>query len=134
MVDRDKDCLTLVELFNTLDASIWSELAGVPKDKPSERTPYISSIRRNLQRYFLEEMTDIALDPNSSRLPSTVRTLARHQVKVLRGTIDGFLANHASKLDTYTRSHLEECRTLLDKTLNAAYQLGDSGGGGFFFF
>jgi len=134
MVDRNKDCLTLVELFNTLGSAIWSELGGTPGEKATDRKPYISSIRRNLQRYCLEELTDIALDPNSSTMPSSIRTLARFHVKRLKKSIDGFLNKNGDSLDTYTRSHLEECSVLLDKTLKAAYQLGGNGGGSSFFY
>jgi hypothetical protein len=134
MIDKKEDCLTLVEMFDTLEASIWSELAGTPSGEPSERNPFISSTRRNLQRFYLEELIDIALDPQSSWIPGPVRTLARYHVKRLKETIDGFLDNHQAKLDTYTRSHLEECGTLLDKVLDADFQLGGKTGGGFFFF
>ena len=134
LVDGQQDCLTLVELFDTLENAIWSELADGPRNPSSERKPYISSIRRNLQRYYLEELTDIALEPNASWMPSTVRTLARHHVKQLKKKVDEFLASHGSRLDTYTRSHLDECSTLLGKTLQAAFQLGGTGGGSPFFF
>ncbi|MBN2492024.1 MAG: hypothetical protein JXQ29_14350, partial [Planctomycetes bacterium] len=93
-----------------------------------------SSIRRNLQRFYLEELTNIALDPNSAWLPGPVRTLARHHVGRLHDRLKAFLGDHAASLDAYTRSHLEECRTLLAKTLEATFQLGGQSGGTFLFF
>ncbi len=132
MVDKGEDAFTVAELFDTLEASVWKELAATPSDA-SARKPAISSTRRNLQRYYVEQMIDLALT-ESSWMPKTVNMLARHHLKRQLATIGGYLETHGANLDAYTAAHLEEAKALIDKALKAAYEMGGNKGGGFFFF
>ena len=63
-VAANKDALTVPELFKTLTAAICRELLvkDQPKGKFTNRKPYISSFRRNLQREYIAQLIELALD------------------------------------------------------------------------
>lgn len=103
--------LTLPELFNTLQNGIWSEVLP-PQDKPLN----ISSFRRALQREYLNIMTRMVL--RTGYVPEDARTLAWYKLRQLRDRLNKALS-HSSKVDEYTKAHLEETRDRINKALNA---------------
>jgi len=138
-IPKDKDALTLPELISTMTQSIASEvLAGPKKDvKYSERQPYISSLRRNLQREYFAHLIEISLESDRGFFgwgyPRTAKTLVWHEMKVLHDTLNKMLTPEGTAgLDRYSLSHLEESRQRIRRALDAAFSIG-GGGGGFFF-
>ncbi|MBW4651305.1 MAG: zinc-dependent metalloprotease [Kastovskya adunca ATA6-11-RM4] len=107
--------LTLPELFETLEESIWTEVVQ-PKDKSLN----ISSIRRSLQRDYLEQLSNMVL--RKSNVPEDARTLAWYRLRELQGSIATALRRHGGDMDTYTRAHLEETRDRISKSLSAPIQ------------
>ncbi|MBC6475874.1 MAG: hypothetical protein GDA48_26220 [Hormoscilla sp. GM102CHS1] len=71
------EVLMLPELFDTLQESIWTEV--VQKDAPSQN---ISSIRRSLQREYVEILSAMVL--RKSRVPEDAHTLAWYHLGQLR--------------------------------------------------
>jgi predicted Zn-dependent protease len=102
--------LMLPELFDTLHQGIWTE---VMVSGPSAS---ISTLRRALQREYLEILTQMVL--GQSNAPDDARTLARYKLRQLREDIGVRLAN-ANQLDTYTQAHLEETQDRLVQVLDA---------------
>ncbi len=105
--------LTIPELFETLQTVLWREVL-----QPEGRLR-LSSLRRGLQREHLRLMSDMVR--RTIEVPEDARTLAWYNLKQLRSALDRTLRKE-SKLDTYTRAHLEETRDRIDKTLNAHLQ------------
>ncbi|WP_242040536.1 zinc-dependent metalloprotease [Coleofasciculus sp. FACHB-1120] len=104
------EALTLPELFDTLQNSIWTEV------QQSDRKPAnISSLRRSLQREHLEIMLGMVLRTES--VPEDARTLAWYELQQLRKSLDS--ASKQKNLDTYTKAHLLETRDRINKALNA---------------
>ena len=103
------EALTLPELFETLQNSIWTE---VQDGKPEN----ISSLRRSLQREHLEILLEMVL--RTSAVPEDARTLAWYELRQLRKSLDASLRKQ-DKLDTYTKAHLAETRDRIDKALTA---------------
>ncbi|HIG29922.1 MAG TPA: DUF5117 domain-containing protein, partial [Verrucomicrobiales bacterium] len=62
--EEGEDALTLPELLDTISDEIWSELNHQPKTETSNLKPWISSLRRNLQREHLERLVDLTLPSN----------------------------------------------------------------------
>jgi hypothetical protein len=138
-VDADADLVTIPELLGELSGAIWSEVAKPlpPDGKWSNRKPLISSIRRNLQREYVAQLIDIALEGPYGFSPQVARTQAWYELKKLRGQLSEKLRpEQARSLDDYSVAHLDETRTRIDKALEAIYSLSDSSGGygGFPFF
>ncbi|MEH2267084.1 MAG: zinc-dependent metalloprotease [Nostoc sp.] len=102
--------LTLPELFDTLQSGIWTEVIK-PKGKPMK----ITSLRRGLQRQYLDILTGMVL--RKEYVPEDARTLAWYKLKQLDEKLKGVNSD-----DEYTKAHLLETRDRIEKVLNAPLQ------------
>ncbi len=102
--------LTLPELFDTLQSGIWTEVIK-PKGKPMK----IASLRRGLQRQYLDILTSMVL--RKEYVPEDARTLAWYKLKQLDEKLKG-----VNSEDEYTKAHLLETRDRIEKVLNAPLQ------------
>jgi len=84
-----------------------------------EKLIKISSLRRALQREYLQIITGMVL--RIEYVPEDARTLAWYKLRQLQGQLNKTLSN-AGRLDDYTQAHLEETRDRINKTLNAQIQ------------
>lgn len=127
------DVLTTAELIERLTKSIFSELETVKEGEFSARKPAISSLRRNLQREYLQRLSRLAmggrqsfsflgLSFSSGSPPSDCQTVAYAELSALEGRMNQFLKNNA-KLDTYTRAHVQESAIRIKKVLEAQLTL-----------
>lgn len=117
----DQDVLTTAELLERLTKAIYSEVDTVKKGEFSNRKPAVSSIRRNLQRSYLERLGYLAMGDTSA--PADCQTVAYAQLIDLKNRVKVLLDSNDVKLDTYTRAHLTETSTRIDKILNASLTL-----------
>ncbi|MEC4818389.1 MAG: zinc-dependent metalloprotease [Scytonema sp. PMC 1069.18] len=104
---KPEEALTLPELFDTLQKGIWTEVLK-PEDKPLK----ISSLRRGLQREYLDILMDMILRKN--RVPEDARNLAWYKLRQLSDKLEGLSSD-----DEYTKAHLLETRDRINKVLNA---------------
>ena len=110
---RSKDKpLSMAELFDTVSGAVWSEL-DVPMDKPLG----VSLVRRNLQRTFVDLLTNLAL--GGAR--TDAQTLATSSLRALRKRLRGSRVGH-KQIDKMTAAHLEETEERITRVLQAAYQ------------
>ena len=138
-VPTDQDSLTLPELLNDVSGKVWSELDDKAKGKFTDRKPMISSLRRNLQREHLERLIDLALPGSGSSAASkTISMLASESLREIQKQIESAQASGADRHDAYTKAHLAQAKSRIEKALDADYILnpssGGGGGGGFILF
>ena len=132
---RDGDLenpLTVPEVMDTVHTSIWTELDDEVSGNYTAGDPFISSLRRNLQRAHLERMLDMAGPSNGFGAVSTpVSNLTRAQLRRLQTDIKETLGRR-SKLDPYTVAHLQDAEATISRALNSQYiyNTDDIGGGG----
>ena len=101
--------LTLPDLFDRLDLSIWSEIqAAIPSN--------ITDLRRELQRNYVKLQIDMVLERTYAL--EDARTLTRRSLQRTRDRLETAL-NRSSQLDTYTQAHLEDTKIQIDQALNA---------------
>jgi hypothetical protein len=105
--------VTIPEMMGALTQAIWTEAWG-----PGARVT--SAIRRDLQRAYLDQMTQIVVQP-ADRTPADARSVARMQLKDLNRRLGSALLA-GTALDAYTRAHLEESRARIDKALSAGLE------------
>ncbi len=105
--------LTIPELFDSLQTSIWGEVM-----KP-EGTVKLSGLRRAIQREHMNVL--IALILRKANAPEDARTVARYELKQLQGSI-GHALRKVNDQDIYTKAHLEEARDRISKALDAQLQ------------
>ncbi|MCW5316843.1 DUF5117 domain-containing protein [Nostoc sp. KVJ3] len=107
---KPENALSLPELFDTLQSDIWTEVI-----KPKGKSVKIASLRRGLQRQYLDILTAMVLRKES--VPEDARTLAWYKLKQLDEKLKEVNSN-----DEYTKAHLLETRDRIEKVLNAPLQ------------
>lgn len=124
-VPADQDAVTVPEVLTRTTAAIWSELTRDAGDGTwSTRKPFVSSIRRSLQRTHLTLLIEMILAPAGRDMPADVHALARLTLKGLKQQIAQVLAADAGeKLDVSTRAHWDDAQTRIQKALEAEYKL-----------
>lgn len=131
-VTPEADVYTLAEHLRSLVDGIFTELREAPKPgEYTNRKPYVSSLRRNLQRNALKRLAGVVNSAPSSGLaallgggggsgvPEDVRTLVRMHLTDLDKQISALLAAQDVKLDDYTRAHLQDSQERIRKVLSA---------------
>ncbi|MFN0053253.1 MAG: zinc-dependent metalloprotease [Planctomycetales bacterium] len=115
------DVLTLPELLDTVYAAIWTELdQPIPADS-TPRKPWLSSLRRNLQREHVERLIDLTLpDPFMGTVHKPVSNLALGQLDKLKQKVAALLQQNPG-IDAYSRAHLAEAQIRITKALDAHY-------------
>lgn len=120
LIEKEADRFALSELLNTINDSIWKELEKPAKGQYNANQPLISSLRRNLQRLYLERLIELSFPKSwygaSSR---PLANLAKMHLKNLVVKIEKVEKQNGLKLDDYTASHLLEAKDLIQKALDA---------------
>ena len=134
-VKSDQDAVTLPEVLDTVSKAIFSELDSGPSGA-SVRKPYISSLRRNLQREFIERLIDLSL-PNAGageayKPISNLAVVKLREIDRKLASIVGEKGDKVGGLDSYSFAHLSEGRMRIEKALDAQYIYNQSTGGGMF--
>ena len=106
-LDDSRKALHLADVYDTLQAAIWSELK-TGRD--------ISPLRRNLQREHLAKIAT-ALVRSSASMPADERALLREEAKSLRRDVAA--AQTRPGYSKEARAHLAETLTQLDEVLKA---------------
>ena len=123
LVPSDEDALTLPELLDTIGNALWYELDKEPGKKYTVREPMISSLRRNLQREYLELMIELTkADYYGTAAYKPIATLIVDKLRRLKeDKIDRVLETHDKTLDPYTEAHLKDVGMQIERTLDAQY-------------
>jgi hypothetical protein len=140
-VPSDQDALTLAELLESVEKEVWSELDQSPRGSTA-RKPHISSLRRGLQREYVDRMLDLMKPSNiSGEAGKAVTNLVTSKLRALSAKLAkevGDKGTEQGSLDPYSFAHLSEAKLRIDQALDAKviYNTNDFGGFGnmpFFF-
>ena len=126
-VDADVDLLTNAELLERLTKAIYAEVDGFEEREYTNRKPLVSSLRRNLQRDYLDRLTSLALGRSSA--PQDCQTLAYVELQDLKERID-LLLEDEPEIDRVSEAHLRETSDRIGKALETDLMF-QRGGGGF---
>jgi hypothetical protein len=113
--EKPGEALTLAGLHRVVGAAVWSELDKQP-GAAGAKAAEIGALRRDLQRAHLDALIDSALGRRPT-LPRDAVSLSWDQLRGLRTRIAAALPAAGGE---YTRPHLAECLTRIDRALNAA--------------
>ena len=136
LVSGEKDAITLAEVIETVHTSVWSELDNT-SGRHTARKPAISSLRRNLQREYLDRLIELSLPgAGDSAAYKPVSNLSIFKLRQLRDKIAGIIGEKGDKtggMDPYSLAHLSEAKVRIEKALDASYvyNANSFGGGGF---
>lgn len=119
-IANGEDALTVPEVLRAVRTEVWSGM-DIPKGNFTDRNPFISSFRRNLQREHVTRLIDLA--GGRVRLPgaagATIPSLARLELREVKSQVVLGLAR--TDLNTYCRAHLTDCAERIDRALDAQY-------------
>jgi len=104
-----KKGLSLAELYDTLQASIWGDLKG---------TGDIPLMRRNLQREHVKRIAYVLTVGNGT--PADARSLQRENARVLTAQLK--VAEARKGLSKEARAHLADSRHTIEEALKAPMQ------------
>jgi len=116
-VNPDEDVYTLAEHLRGVVDGIFTEWKTVKPGEYTNRKPYISSFRRNLQRAALKELAYQVQSPMGG--PEDARTLSRMYLTELNQQLAELLKNDQVKLDDYSKAHLIDSQERIRKVLEA---------------
>lgn len=120
-VPADQDAFTTAELVERLTKTVFAEVDAIKGGGNfTNRKPAITSLRRNLQRSYLKDLSYLAMGRTGA--PQDCQTIAYAELTSLKGRIDNLLKRNA-KLDTYSRAHLQESSSRIQKVLDAKLSL-----------
>jgi hypothetical protein len=107
--------LGIPELMSELQIAVWNEAMTAPGQN-------IASNRRDLQRAHLDRMIGL-LTEAPEIMPADARSVVRMQLQDLKSQLDRRLAPPTFEFDDYTRAHLEESQTRIERALAAGFRL-----------
>lgn len=109
--------LRLTTLFDSVRASVWSELGSGSNT---------TALRRRLQRAHLDRLIAMVVNLNDAS-PAEAKMLAWHQLGILKGQIAQ--ASKSKTLDEYSKVHLAESAMRVQRALDARQTIGAAAGG-----
>jgi len=116
----EDDALTLNELMKTISGSIWTELDQKPDGTYSERKPFVSSLRRNLQAEHVDRLFDLAqAGASSNAAMKPISNLAAMSLKDLHGKLNEY--RMSEELDAYTSAHIKDMYDRIDRWVEGKY-------------
>lgn len=116
----ESDAFTVAELLTTLTDSIFAEVE-VDADEDAEyslRQPAVDSLRRNLQRAYLDQLVTLAMGTSA---PQDCQTMAYSELARLKEGVDEYLDDSGEQLDRYSQAHLQETSARIKKALDARF-------------
>jgi hypothetical protein len=131
-IAAEADAYTLAEHLRAIVDGAFSEIKADPKaGQYTNRKPYISSFRRNLQRALVSRLSNF-VNPSGFDYPEDAKTLARMHMSDLDKQITKLLEAKDVTLDDYTKAHLLDSQERIRKVLNATITQPVGGLGGAF--
>jgi hypothetical protein len=111
------DKFTAAELITTLRDKVWRQLDSKRTGTFTDAEPYISSISRNLQQDHLFMLLSIAQGRPGATMSKDLHAMVTLALAELSAKIGHTL--EANKLDFASKAHLTECKSRIDRILNA---------------
>lgn len=131
-VPADQDALNLPEVMDTVTTAIFTEVkGGVQSGSYTARKPVVSSLRRNLQREYVDRLVDLTMPGQlSGAAAKPVSTLAQAQLKLIRDWVSKDVQN----ADLYSKAHFDDLATRISRALDAQYIYNQNSGSSMPFF
>ncbi len=114
--EKGEDVLTVVQLFSSLKAAVWSEVPG---------SAIVTPLRRDLQRSYADQLMVMVLEKGSA--PAEAIAVARYQLNQLLAELRSAAKRNK---DPMTVMHYSDVADRIEKALAASPTVGASGGGG----
>jgi hypothetical protein len=114
----DPDRLTAAEYIQRIQNACWSGTLDQKRyggNAWSDQRPYISDVRRSLQREYLNLVEPLVRTPPGQLFPPDLHAMVTHSLSKLSEGIGEVLAN--GDLDFASEAHLSTCKSRIDRVL-----------------
>jgi hypothetical protein len=122
---KAEDKFTAAELVTGVRSIIWGSLGAPAGAQFTDAKPMLSSVRRNLQRQHLQYMLAIVDSKPGELVSPDLQSLVAFSVRELSDQMGAMLdqtrSQNNGKIDFATRAHLTECKSKIDRVLNAPH-------------
>ncbi len=131
MKTTDADKFTVAEYLQRIQNACWSDSVDhnrLTKGKWTDASPFVSSVRRSLQREYLNLMEPLVRTPPGTVLSPDLHAMVQHSLRRLNVQIGQTLA--AGGLDFASESHMASCKSRIERMLAPElneYRSGDVG-------
>jgi hypothetical protein len=115
------DKLTVAEYLQRIQSACWADALDAERLKQGTFTdaqPFLSSVRRSLQREYLGLMEPLVRRRPGQVLPPDLHAMVQYSLQRLAWQI-GAMLNSADELDLGSRAHLVTCKSRVDRMLAA---------------
>jgi len=118
MKTTSKDKFTIAEYLQRVQGACWSDLADpkrISSGQWSDARPFISSIRRSLQREYLNVVEPLVRTQPGTALSPDLHAMVQNSLRKLNEQIEQALASGG--VDFASESHLASCKSRIDRML-----------------
>lgn len=130
----DDNKLTVAEYLQTLQHAVWHDAVDAQRlggKKWTDAQPFVSGIRRSLQREYLGLVEPMVRQRPGGLLPPDLQALLQFGLKDLSKQLAAVA--DSEQLDYASRAHLAECKSRIDRMLAAELREFDGMSGGMSF-
>lgn len=116
----EADKLTVAEYIQRVQAACWGDTCDAARAKAGKWTdakPFVSDVRRSLQREYLSMMEPLVRIPPGQVLSPDIHAMLRHSLQQLADEIDAILKSGA--VDFASAAHLQECKSRIERMLKS---------------
>jgi hypothetical protein len=117
-VAADAEAYSLGEHFQLITDAVFEELDGAPEGPFTVKSPYISTMRQNLQRTWIDFLVQVAVKGRSMG-PEIQKAIAYQELGRILSKINDRNGNTA--LDIESGAHLTETLRRIEKARNADF-------------
>ncbi|MCK6484840.1 MAG: zinc-dependent metalloprotease [Phycisphaerae bacterium] len=121
------DRFTVAEYLQRIRTACWADVTDVKRatgNNWSDASPFVSSIRRSLQREYLNLVEPLVRTPPGAALSADLHAMVQQSLRELGEQIGA--VNNSAKLDFASAAHLTACKNRIDRIL--APELNEYGG------
>ncbi|MCZ6655487.1 MAG: zinc-dependent metalloprotease, partial [Planctomycetota bacterium] len=122
MYEPDEEPYTLAEHIRSLTMAVWGNVDKSTTKAYSDSDPFISSVRRGLQRAFTDQLEGYLLSAPGRLVPADANALIRMTAEQLHGQLTKM--SSSQNLDDASRAHLLDVQRRLRKALDAEHIQG----------
>jgi hypothetical protein len=131
----DQNKFTAAEFIRELRDIVWGQLNQPPEGRYTDTQPYLGSLERNLQRDYLDLMLSYARQRPGQAMSADLSSMLRYSLRELSlkignvlgierlaaGGESGVSAQVREKLDFASLAHLIDCKSRIDRALDAQF-------------
>jgi len=114
----DDEKFTVAEYLRGMKEACWSESTDPERAREgtwSDSSPFVSSLRRSLQREYLNVVEPLVRTPPGVVLSPDLHAMVQHSIRTLGGEIAEVL--ETDRLDFASRAHLTASKSRIDRML-----------------